>query len=179
MAALTDESPTDDRLVATPSAPAAATVAVGPPDARPAWASALVPRSGAVAASSFKNYVVEHGHVVHRFAEVCAPRGILVRAGVEAASAKVARLPHGAPVRVVREAVSVASGLVRLRVQTRGAFAGGSVDGWVSETSARGTRLLEITDAHPPPEGEPGREASDGAARPRRFPLSPIARGIA
>jgi len=177
MAALEDKSPTDDRLAAAPSAPAP-----DAPDARPAWAGALAKRSSAVAASSFKTYCVEHGHVVHRFAEVCAPQGILVRAGVEAASAKVARLPHGAPVRVVREAVSAVSGLVRFRVQTRGAFAGGTVDGWVSETSARGTKLLEITDAHPPPEGEPGREANDGAPRPRPFfflKLLDRARGLA
>jgi len=128
------------------------------------------------ALTSFKRYMQDHGHVVYRFAEVDAQQGLLVRSGIEADSARVARLPHGAPVRVVREATSSA-GLVRLRIQTRGgAFSAGPVDGWASETSARGTRLLSITDAHPPADGEPGEgDGGDGASAFADFVLARVA----
>ena len=99
---------------------------------------------------SWRSYLVEHGHVVHRYAEVCAEKGCIVRAGVALDSKKVAKLPHRAPLSVIREA-RAADGVLRLRVRTRpGSFCPAPVDGWVSDTTGRGTKLVETTDAHPP-----------------------------
>lgn len=106
--------------------------------------------------SSFKTYLKEQGHVVHRHAEVCVLQGVLVRSGVELDSDKVGRLPHRATVSVIREA-RTATGVLRLRITTRGgSFVPSPVDGWVSDVSAKGTKLLETTDAHPPEDGERG-----------------------
>ena len=99
---------------------------------------------------SWRSYLVEHGHVVHRYAEVCAEKGCIVRAGVALDSKKVAKLPHRAPLSVIREA-RAADGVLRLRVRTRpGSFCPAPVDGWISDTTGRGTKLVETTDAHPP-----------------------------
>ena len=125
------------------------------------------PDGGALVASSstsirhgsWKTYLEENGHVVHRHAEICAEKGATVRAGMALDSKKVATLPHKAPLSVVREA-RTSTGILRLRVKTRpGSFCPQAVDGWVSETTAKGTRLVETTDPHPP----------EDAARPGGF----------
>ena len=108
-------------------------------------------------AARFQNYLKEQGHVVRRHAEVRARRGALVRQAVDLASSVVAKLPHGAPLEVVREAVLDDTGALRLRVKTRRPWAGAAVDGWVSAVSAKGTELVATTDAHPPPDDPLGR----------------------
>ena len=110
---------------------------------------------------SWKSYLVEHGHVVHRYAEVCAEKGCIVRAGVALDSKKVAKLPHRAPLSVIREA-RAADGVLRLRVRTRpGSFCPAPVDGWISDTTGRGTKLVETTDAHPPEDDGCGARQGD------------------
>jgi len=139
--------------------------------------AALAAGPVAAAAGSFQNYLKEQGHVVRRHAEVRARRGALVRQAVDLASSVVAKLPHGAPLEVVREAVLDDTGALRLRVKTRRPWAGAAVDGWVSAVSAKGTELVATTDAHPPPDDPLGRssDAPHGAAAFRDFVFSELA----